>query len=61
VSDNNLITAGATGALLWAKQLIEQLGVFGPDTLESWYGYFNTGKPEHFFALMQSLPTKDDM
>ena len=55
VSDDNLITAGATGALLWAKQIIEHLGVFQPNTLESWYEYFSTGKPEHFFALMQSL------
>jgi putative intracellular protease/amidase len=55
VADNNLITAGSTGALLWAKQIIAHLGVFEPDTLESWYAYFSTGKPEHFFALMQTL------
>ena len=57
VIDNNLITASSTGALLWAKQIIEHLGVFQSDTLESWYEYFSTGKPEHFFALMQTLPT----
>ena len=56
VADNNLITAGSTGGLLWAKQIIEYLGVFGSNTLESWYEYFSTGKPEHFFALMQTLP-----
>jgi len=56
VADNNLITASATGALLWAKQIIEHVGVFGSDTLESWYEYFNTGEPKHFFALMQTLP-----
>ena len=56
VADNNLITAGCTGALLWAKQIIEHLGVFRSDTLESWYEYFSTGAPEHFFALMQTLP-----
>jgi putative intracellular protease/amidase len=55
VADNNLITAGCTGALLWAKQIIEHLGVFESNTLESWYDYFSTGKPEHFFALMQTL------
>ena len=27
------------------------------DTLEAWYGYFSTGRPEYFFALMQSLPS----
>ena len=57
VMDNNLITAGSTGALLWARQIIEYLGVFQTDTLESWYEYFRTGKPEHFFALMQTLPS----
>lgn len=60
VSDNNLITASCTGALLWAKQIIEHLGVFGSNTLKSWYEYFNTGKPEQFFALMQSLPSGEE-
>jgi len=59
VADGNLITAGSTGALLWAKQLIEHLGVFQSDTLEAWYDYFRTGKSEHFFALMQTLPSGD--
>lgn len=56
VADDNLITAGSAGGLLWAKQIIERLGVFQEDTLEAWYGYFSTGKPEYFFSLMQSLP-----
>lgn len=56
VADANLITASATGSLLWAKQIIEHLGVFESDTLDAWYEYFSTGKPEHFFALMQTLP-----
>ena len=55
VADNNLITAGSTGALLWAKQIIEHLGVFQPNTLASWYAYFSTGEPRHFFALMETL------
>ncbi len=57
VADNNLITAGCTGALLWAKYIIAHLGVFASTTLEAWYEYFSTGKPEHFFAMMQSLPS----
>jgi putative intracellular protease/amidase len=55
VADDNLITAGSTGALLWAKQIIEHLDVFRSDTLRSWYDYFTTGKPDHFFALMNSI------
>jgi putative intracellular protease/amidase len=58
VADNNLITAGPTGDLLWAKQIIEHLGVFQLNTLESWYEYFSTGDPQHFFALMQTLPNR---
>lgn len=57
VTDGNLITASGTGALLWAKQIIEHLGVFQSDTLEAWYAYFSTGEAQHFFALMQTLPT----
>ncbi|WP_312941628.1 type 1 glutamine amidotransferase family protein [Oscillibacter sp.] len=57
VANHNLITAGSTGALLWAKQIIEHLNVFQTDTLKSWYEYFSTGKPECFYALMQTLPS----
>ena len=60
VADNNLITAGSYGGLLWAKQIIEHLDVFQSETLEAWYKYFSTGKPEHFFALMQSLPSNNE-
>ena len=60
VADDNLITASSTGALLWAKQIIEYLGVFQSDTLESWYEYFSTGEPQHFYALMQTLQSGDE-
>ena len=60
VADDNLITASSTGALLWAKQIIEHLDVFQSDTLEAWYQYFSTGEPEHFFALMQTLPSGNE-
>lgn len=56
VADHNLITASSTGALPWAKQIIEYLGVFQPDTLEAWYHYFSSGREQYFFALMQTLP-----
>lgn len=59
VSDNNLITASCTGALLWTKQIIEHLNVFQSDTLDAWYKYFSSGEPKHFFALMQTLPSNN--
>ena len=60
VVDGNLITAGTTGGLLWAKQIIERLGVFREDTLASWYDFFRTGEAQHFFALMNSLPASKE-
>ena len=60
VSDNKLITASCTGALLWARQIIEHLDVFQSNTLESWYEFFSTGDPKHFFALMQTLPSDNE-
>ena len=55
VADRNLITAGSTGGLLWAKQIIERLDVFQHNTLEAWYAYFSTGEAKYFFALMETL------
>ena len=55
VADHNLITASSTGALLWAKQILERLDVFQHNTLEAWYAYFRTNEAQHFFALMQTL------
>lgn len=60
VADGNLITASGTGALLWAKQIIERLGVFRADTLEAWHTYFGSGEARHFFELMQSVPKKEE-
>ena len=58
VADSNLITASSTGGLLWAKQILARLDVFQPDTLEAWYDYFRTGKPEYFYALMNTLQAR---
>ena len=60
VADKNLITASSTGALMWAKQIIETLGVLKKDTLEAWYEYFSTGKAEDFFALMQTMKSDNE-
>lgn len=58
VSNGNLITANPTASLMWAKQIIEHLDVFQPDTLESWYAYFSSGDANHFYSLMQTLSTE---
>lgn len=55
VSDNQLITAGSTGSLMWTRQIIESLNVFENNTLEAWYNYFSTGNSNYFFELMETL------
>jgi len=60
VADNNLITAGSTASLLWAKHIIEHLGVFQENTLQAWYAFFSTGEPSYFFALMQTLQSGNE-
>lgn len=57
IADHNLITANPTASLLWAKQIIEYLDVFEPDTLEFWFQYFDTGDAKYFFHLMDTLPS----
>lgn len=61
VADGSLITAGSTGALPWAKQILARLDVFQADTLAAWYDYFRTGEASCFFALMQSLPAAQEV
>lgn len=60
VTDNHLITAGSTGALMWTKQIIESLEVYEKETLEAWFNYFSTGESKFFFELMQTLPSAKD-
>lgn len=54
VTDGKLVTAGATGALEFARDIFRLLGVYSAETLDSWYGLFKTGNPAFFSALMQS-------
>lgn len=56
-ADGGLITAGAHGALQWAREILAYLGVFRADTLEEWYAYFQTGDARHFYKMMQTLPS----
>jgi putative intracellular protease/amidase len=59
VAADKLITASSTGTLLWTKLIIEHLDVFEADTLNFWYKFFDTGKSDYFFKLMQTLPPTD--
>ena len=51
VSNGDLITAGATAPLEFAREIFRRLGVYEDRTLEGWYGLFKTGDPTYFFNL----------
>ncbi len=55
VSDGKLITASGTAPLEFAYQVLKDLDVFLPQTLESWYKLHLTHEAKYFFALMESL------
>ena len=55
VADGNLITASAVGALEFTYEVIKSLGVFKPETLESWYSLFSTREGKYFYDLMNSM------
>ena len=55
VADGNLITTGAAGGLLFAREIIALLDLFHKDTLEAWYNYFSTGDSQYFYTMMETL------
>lgn len=54
VRDNNLITATGLAPLEFAKEVIEALDVFAPDTLSAWYGLNKTNDSTYFFQLIEA-------
>ena len=55
VQDGNLITASSAGSLLWAKFIIEELGLYSKTTVEAWFNYFSTGDPQYYGEMTNSL------
>lgn len=56
VTDGDLITASGTAPLEFARHVLARLGVVSEETLEAWYQLYKTSLPEHYFALVNSLP-----
>lgn len=54
VRDKNLITATGLAPLEFAKEVIEALDVFAPDTLSAWYGLNKTNDSTYFFQLIEA-------
>jgi putative intracellular protease/amidase len=53
VTDGNVITAGATAPIEFARQIFLKLGLYADDVLEAWFGLYTTGDPEYFFRLQK--------
>lgn len=60
VTDGNLVTASGLAPIDFAHHIFRRLDVMRPATLEAWYGLFQTRKAEYFYALLESLPGKND-
>ena len=55
VRDGKLITASSAGSLLWAKLIVEELGLYSKTTVEAWFNYFSTGDAQYYLEMMNSL------
>ncbi|MFD1147322.1 DJ-1/PfpI family protein [Saccharothrix hoggarensis] len=52
VRAGGLITAGATSALEFAREIFTELDLYEPAVTEAWYGLYRTGSPEWFRKLV---------
>lgn len=55
VTGENMVTASGVAPLEFAKEVLKQLDVMAPATLDSWYNLNKTQQPEYFFQLMNSI------
>jgi putative intracellular protease/amidase len=51
-TDGDLITASAAHPPEFARDVLARLGVYEPETLESWFKLYGHGDPAGFFELM---------
>lgn len=52
VLDGDLITAGPTHPVEFARHIFARLGLMSPEVCEAWYGLFSTGEARFFGQLM---------
>ncbi len=57
-TDGGVITAAGTAPLEFAYHIFKTLDLFTPDTLEAWFGFFKTGDPAYFYALMKVIESR---
>jgi len=54
VSDQGVITAGATAPLDFAREIFVALDAYEKPVLDAWYGLHSTGEARYYHALMQA-------
>ena len=52
VTDQGVITAGATGALAFAREIFRILALYPPDVIDAWHGLYETGEARYIGPLM---------
>lgn len=55
VSDRNLITAGGTAPVEFAREILKKLDVINEEVLDAWYKLYKTQDAQYYFKLMQML------
>jgi len=55
VSDRNLITAGGTAPLEFAREILKNLDVINDEVLDTWYKLYKEQDSQYYFKLMQML------
>lgn len=55
VTGDNMVTACGVASLEFAKEVLKQLDVMAPATLDAWYNLNKTQQPEYFYQLMNSI------
>lgn len=55
VKDGKLITASGFAPLEFTREVLKELDVFSPQTLEAWYKLYLTHDAKYYYALMGSL------
>jgi putative intracellular protease/amidase len=56
VTDGDLITAGPTAPVEFARAVLDRLGVYTPETLDAWYRLFGEQDAGAYFELAAVVP-----
>ncbi|MFA6914581.1 MAG: glutamine amidotransferase, partial [Endomicrobiia bacterium] len=55
VSDRNLITAGGTAPIEFAREILKKLDVISDEVLDTWYKLYKEQDSQYYFKLMKML------